>query len=122
MKGVKLLILSRSKFFAEALKFILHNLVEDISVVHSPDRLTDLLRRRSYDVVICDMSCLTDGETNHLEYLKELSPGTHILLFSFDPPARHRELVERLGADGYINRPLDPETVIDAIKSLKISP
>lgn len=106
----KVLILTRSKFFAEALKFILHSVASFIDVATSVEELTSRLRHEEYDVILCDLSC-ANLDLGGIDKKK-----ARLIVFSFDPPDRHREMIMKIGADGYINRPLNPEAVIEAIR------
>ncbi len=54
-----------------------------------------------------------------VKWLKETDSNVKVIVFSFDPPSRFKKEVLKAGADGYINRPLDYETVIEAIKALE---
>lgn len=113
-----MLILSKSKFFSEALKFILHDLAEEVEVAGSWEEFRDLLKKKNHDIVVCDMSCVEDYAEKSVDNVKSLSPASKVLVFSFDPPGKHREFIRRIGADGYINRPLNPETVLDSVRAL----
>ena len=113
-----MLILSRSKFFAEALRFILHDLVGEVRVIDSWDDLEHLLSRGKYNVVVCDISCVEDSGEQNFRNIKSISPDSKVVVFSFDPPGKHRDFVAKIGADGYINRPLNPSAVLDSFKDL----
>lgn len=120
MKPVKILILTESKFFSEALKFMLYDLIEGIDVINSLEDLKKSLKERSYDVIVCDMSYVEKCKEKGIDNIKALAPKTRVLLFSFDPPSKHRDFIKKIGADGYISRPLDPETVLSSVKAFTV--
>jgi len=114
---MKLIVATDSKFFGEALRFILAPLVDKIDVASTPEEVVELLKENSYDAIICDLAC--KNGTMNASRIKSLRPKAKVILFSFDPPNKYAELIRELGADGYINRPLNPETVIESINTLK---
>lgn len=104
------LVVARSKFFREALKFILQGRVDSVETATDITGIGDVGR---YDLILCDLSCFENLSlvADRLRSFKE--KGAKVVVFSFDPADRLRNLMT--GADGYIHRPLDPETVMDLI-------
>jgi DNA-binding NarL/FixJ family response regulator len=113
---MKVLVVSGSKFFREAVRFVLQDTVETVEV--APD-LRGSEGPRAYDLILCDLSSLEEDPevTDRIEHVKR--SGTKVVVFSFDPPDRLRERAEELGADGYIHRPLDPTTVRETVLSFR---
>ena len=114
---MKLIVATDSKFFGEALRFILDPLADRVDVASSPEEVMELLKENDHDVIMCDLAC--ENGAKSAEKIKRLKPKAKVILFSFDPPNRHAELIGEVGADGYINRPLDPEAVIESLNALK---
>lgn len=109
-----ILVVSNSKFFREAIKLIVQG-VDFVESIDSLDKIENPDLVGSYDLVLCDLSCFED-QRSIAEDLKPIKDkGTKVVLFSFDPADRLRDLITDLGADGYIHRPLDPNTVLEVV-------
>ncbi len=108
-------IISPSKFFREAIRFILQDMRE-ISQIDAFERPEDIPHGRAYDLVLCDLSC-KGVESEGIRKLKEL--GSKVIVFSFDPFEKMKDTVRKIGADGYVHRPLDPRSVKEAVLSLR---
>ena len=115
---MSLIIITKSKFFEEALKLILHGTEDNIDTAYSREDLIGKLKERDYDAIICDMSCAKRQIEGLHKEIKKLKPHIKIIVFSFDPPDKHRKFINSVGADGYINRPLHPESVIEGVSSI----
>ncbi len=107
------LVISRSKFFREALKLIISDMVDEIDVsdrIHRGDKV--------YDLILWDLESLY-GEPQIEDRVMDLkAKGSKVVVFAFDPADRFRDTINKIGADGYIHRPLDPRTVREAISGL----
>ena len=53
-----------------------------------------------------------------LSKLRELDPDARVVIASADIQDMTRELVVKAGADAFINKPLTPEKVIEAMNSV----
>jgi DNA-binding response OmpR family regulator len=113
-----ILVVTDSKFFREAIKLIISDVMDSVDTASSVEELLDKLQNKTYKLVLCDLNCAQNKLETHVETFKKLKSGTKFVVFSFDPPDKNRWLVRELGADGYINRPLNPEFVTEAVKSL----
>ncbi|MDQ7037864.1 MAG: hypothetical protein Q9N26_01500 [Aquificota bacterium] len=113
---MRVLVISRSKFFREAVRFIIQDMVDKVETTERPDSVKDV---GDYDLILCDLSCFDEPRkiADILRAFKER--GVRVVVFSFDPAERFRDFITRAGADGYIHRPLDPESVRDLISRIR---
>ena len=112
------IITSKSKFFAEALKLSLGDVVEKIRVVHDPEKLKELLKISPPEYIFCDFECVKENPEEFNKIMKDRGKAK-LIVFSFDPMNTNRKKLAGLDIDLYINRPLDPFQVKEAILSLK---
>ncbi len=115
---MRVLITSSSKFFREALKFILHNRAEEVDTALDIGEFKKLTGVNRYDLILCDLDCVFDHIDEFRRWVENNLKDTRVVFFSFDPPETVREKLGNGKATGYINRPLDPEQVIEFIEQI----
>ena len=116
---MKALILSRSKFFREALKFTLSDVFDEVVPADCPTDMARILNGdRDITAGFCDLDC-EYGEIERARRILEKSPsGAKFLLFSFDPMEKKKHIAQTLGADAYIHRPLNAFEVLKTVKEV----
>ncbi len=116
---MRVLITTHSKFFREALRFILHGEVNEVHVAENIDEFRELTRKNDYDLLLCDLECVQE----HLHELRRWVKGNlktaRMIIFSFEPPQRIEEKLGRENVDRFINRPLNPQDVLEAVRVLR---
>ncbi len=112
------IITSKSKFFAEALKLSLGDVLEKVEVVHDPEKLKEFLKNSPPEYIFCDFECVKENPEEFNKIMKDRGKAK-LIVFSFDPMNTNRKKLAGLDIDLYINRPLDPFQVKEAILSLK---
>ena len=113
-------IISGSKFFREAVRFILTDKIRCVFVSESPAFLLDQAYEGRYDLILIDGDSvnLKDGEVvSKLEKLKRSK--TKIVLFSFNLEEKLKELNRAVRIDLFIHRPLNPSVIKDILPYLK---
>jgi len=115
---MKVLITSSSKFFREALKFILHNRAEEVDTALNIGEFKRLTSTNRYDLILCDLDCVFDHIDEFGKWVESNLKDTRMLFFSFDPPEIIKEKLGDGSTAGYVNRPLDPEQVIEFVKRI----
>lgn len=70
------------------------------------------------DMVFLDLTMKDMYGLDVLSKLRELDPDARVVIASADIQDMTRELVAGAGADAFINKPLTPEKVIDALNSV----
>ena len=70
------------------------------------------------DMVFLDLTMKDMYGLDVLGKLRELDPNARVVIASADIQDMTRDLVAKAGADAFINKPLTPEKVIDAMNSV----
>jgi two-component system, chemotaxis family, chemotaxis protein CheY len=70
------------------------------------------------DLVFLDLTMKDMYGLEVLEKLRELDPGARVIIASADIQDSTREMVQAAGANGFINKPLSPEKVLQAMESV----
>jgi two-component system chemotaxis response regulator CheY len=79
-----------------------------------------LLPREKFDLIITDINM---PDINGLELIRFVRSSEHhgsvpILIISTQSTDRDRERVIELGADSFLAKPFDPQTLVDAVAAL----
>jgi two-component system chemotaxis response regulator CheY len=70
------------------------------------------------DLVFLDLTMKDMYGLDVLEKLRELDPAARVIIASADIQDSTREMVAAAGANAFINKPLSPEKVLEAMKSV----
>src|SRR5687768_8794146 len=70
------------------------------------------------DLVFLDLTMKDMYGLDVLEKLRELDPSARVIIASADIQEMTRELVEKAGADAFINKPLTQEKVLQALNDV----
>ncbi len=70
------------------------------------------------DLVFLDLTMKDMYGLDVLEKLRELDPAALVIIASADIQDSTREMVESAGANAFINKPLSPEKVLQALESV----
>ncbi|HEY8561036.1 MAG TPA: response regulator [Pyrinomonadaceae bacterium] len=70
------------------------------------------------DLVFLDLTMKDMYGLDVLEKLRELDPAARVIIASADIQDSTREMVAAAGADAFINKPLSPEKVLQALESV----
>ena len=70
------------------------------------------------DLVFLDLTMKDMYGLDVLEKLRELDPEARVIIASADIQDSTREMVAAAGANGFINKPLSPEKVLQALDSV----
>ncbi len=118
---MKVLITTKSKFFYEALKFILYRDVKKFNLAKSFEEFKEMVKRNEYDLILCDFDCMQDNAEDVIELLRDLSSYTPIIVFSFDTTQSIKRKISKSTLTNLISRPLNPLEVLKAVKRIKES-
>ncbi len=114
----KVLILSKSKFFSEALRFILHDLSVETEVADSWDKFNNLSSPYTYDVIVCDLSCIDRNIEKNIKDIKNKYPSSKVVIFSFNPEDKCAGFLKNSYVDCIVTRPLQCDVVINKLKTI----
>src|SRR5215203_100986 len=70
------------------------------------------------DLVFLDLTMKDMYGLDVLEKLREMDPEARVIIASADIQDSTREMVARAGANAFINKPLSPEKVLQAMESV----
>jgi two-component system invasion response regulator UvrY len=89
--------------------------------VDSAEACIELLKERSYDLLILDLNLPgTDGLTL-TEWIKAQYPSQRILIFSMNPTNIYAKKLFELGVMGYLNKQADVSEIVKALRTILIS-
>ncbi len=117
---MKVAIVSGSKFFREAVKFILAEKIRCVVVSESPETLLDQAYEGHYDLVLIDGDSLNLKDEDVALKLEKLKRSkSKVVLFSFNPREKLKELEEAVRVDLLVHRPLNPQVIKDRLSDLQ---
>ena len=90
---------------------------EVIEAEEGPDGLEKYFLEKP-DMVFLDLTMKDMYGLDVLSKLRELDPNARVVIASADIQDMTRNLVAEAGADAFINKPLTPEKVIEAMNSV----
>ena len=90
---------------------------EVIEAEEGPDGLEKYFLEKP-DLVFLDLTMKDMYGLDVLSKLRELDPNARVVIASADIQDMTRDLVAEAGADAFINKPLTPEKVIEAMNSV----
>ena len=70
------------------------------------------------DLVFLDLTMRDMYGLDVLKKLRELDPKARVIVASADIQETTKDMVKTAGADAYINKPLSPEKVLEALESV----
>jgi two-component system chemotaxis response regulator CheY len=101
---------------------MLRRIVESVGyeVVEAGDGATGLEQYflENPDLVFLDLTMRDMYGLDVLARLRELDPEARVIIASADIQDSTREMVATAGANGFINKPLSPDKVLDALDSV----
>ncbi len=81
-------------------------------------RTLELARASRYDVIVLDISMPGKDGLDLIRDLKDIDPGTHVLILSIQPEEQYALRAFRLGASGCLNKAGDPGELVEAVKTV----
>ena len=114
----KILIVDDSAMSRRMMRRIIENAGHEvIEAEEGPDGLEKYFLEKP-DMVFLDLTMKDMYGLDVLGKLRELDPNARVVIASADIQDQTRELVRTAGADAFINKPLTPEKVIEAMNSV----
>jgi len=90
----------------------------DLDEANSGDELIEIVKTKSYDLIILDISMPGKDILDTLRDIKLFKPEIPILIFSMNPEKAFAVRMLKSGASGYINKDCSHAELIEAIKKV----
>jgi DNA-binding NtrC family response regulator len=122
MLAARILVIDDNVQILESLRILLKDEFAGIDVLTKPSRLTEMLWRNSYDIVLLDMNFVT-GETSGnegifwLNEIRKKDPNLPVILITAYADIELAVKAVREGATDFIAKPWDPEKLIITLKN-----
>lgn len=117
-----ILIVDDHAVVREGLKFILAK-ADDLDVIaeagNAPDAMA-LLRKRSCDLVLLDLSLPGKTSVELLKMIRDELPKVRVLVLSTYPEDQYAVRVLKQGASGYLTKESAPELLVQAIRKVVV--
>ena len=78
----------------------------------------DLVRRGEVDVMVMDLSMPEHGGVDALAAIRARAPDLPVLILSGFPETHYATTLLRQGASGYLNKECEPETIVEANRTI----
>lgn len=122
MLAARILIIDDNIQILESLRLLLKDEFSNIDVLTKPSRLSEMLWRHSYDLVLLDMNFVT-GETSGnegifwLNEIRKKDPNLPVILITAYADIELAVKAVREGATDFIAKPWDPDKLIITLKN-----
>lgn len=119
--SMKVAVLTTSRFFQEAIRFIFFDRLHYMFVSDSVTNLLNQLSQRNYDLILVDLDSFNDDKDQVIRKLKAIeNSSSKVVLFSFDPEKAVDEFNRDIRVDLFIHRPLNPPSFTRELTTLDI--
>ena len=117
---MKILVADDHALIRKGLRQLLADNLHATSVDEAEDgnRALELASANRYDVVILDVSMPGRDGLDLVRALKDIDPGTHVLILSIQPEEQYALRAFRLGASGCLNKAGDPGEIVEAVRTV----
>jgi CheY-like chemotaxis protein len=102
----------------EALDLRLRSLGYRTTIAHSGELAISLFERDRPDIVVLDVTMPEINGYQACRALKRMSPTTPVIILTAKTDPADRFWAFQSGADAFLNKPIDPATVVEKLKEL----
>jgi DNA-binding NarL/FixJ family response regulator len=117
---MRIIICDDHKIVREGLKQILLHL-DNMSIIEEAgdgNKLFELLKKESYDIILLDISLPGKNGLEILQYVKQKWPLVNVLMLSMHPQEQYAIRALKLGASGYLTKDTASEELLLAVKRI----
>lgn len=118
-KEFKLLIIDSDKTQTRGMALALDDLFSEIVVFHSPIEALRNVEKNEYEIIITEISFPTTDGIDMVQNLKQLSPGSKIIIYSAHFNVSTCERLKKSGFTEYIEKPVSLRKLKNKILLLK---
>lgn len=117
---MKVLIADDSPLICETITSILKTFlrIEDVVAVGDGQHALNLVTSEPWDLVILDINIPQPNGLKVLERLKQHNPATKVIVFTNYPLPSYREECSRLGAEYFLDKTTESQSLLKVIKSV----
>lgn len=90
--------------------------IEEVGEAATPQEALDMVRARTWDVVVLDVGLPGRGGIEVLRDIKTEFPKLPVLILSMHPEEQYAVRALRAGASGYLTKDSAPEQLVDAVR------
>ncbi len=116
---MRVLLVEDEPLIAMTLRDDLEGAGYDVTLLTDGKQAMDLLRQRSFDVVITDVRLPSADGMQVLQAAKAARPATEVLVMTAFATIDHAVEAMRMGADDYIQKPFLNEHVLDRLRRIE---
>ena len=118
LKAIKILLVEDEDDQRDVIETILSSSGYQVSAVSSAEKAIEKLNLKSFDLVISDWKLPEMNGEELLQYINVNSPQSGFILITAHGEASHAISVIRSGADDYLSKPFDKQTLLFTIEKL----
>jgi two-component system, NarL family, invasion response regulator UvrY len=117
---MRILICDDHKIVREGLRQILQQIEEVPLIIEagSGNELCSILKGKTFDIVLLDISLPDKNGLEVLQLIKEKWPFTNVLMLSMHPQEQYAIRALKLGASGYLTKDTASEELLIAVKKV----
>lgn len=117
---LRVLIADDFPLFRRGVKEMLNEGLGDVRYGEAGDapELMEQVRRKSWDVLVMDISMPGTTGTEALKQVKQACPSLPVIVLSMHPEDQYAVRMFKAGADGYLNKASTPHELVSAIKKV----
>ena len=114
----RILLVEDDEQTAESLKILLGNQGYDVIVAKDGGQAQSSFVMRKPDFVILDLMLPSESGFEVCERMKQSDESIPVLIVSVIDMQDSRNLAERIGADGYLTKPVEPAMLLESITEI----
>ncbi len=117
---LKVLVVDDFPLFRRGVRDLLAEGFQDVKIGEAGNahEMLELLRRKSWDVAVMDISMPGMSGLDALKLVKQEFPDLPVLILSMHPEEQYAIRLFKAGADGYLTKSSAPEELVKAIKKV----
>jgi two-component system invasion response regulator UvrY len=117
---LKVLVVDDFPLFRRGVRDLLAEGFQDVKIGEAGNahEMMELLRRKSWDVAVMDVSMPGMSGLDALKLVKQEFPDLPVLILSMHPEEQYAIRLFKAGADGYLTKSSAPEELVKAIKKV----
>lgn len=117
-KGARVLIVDDNPRGIEFLDARLKSIGYQTTIAHSGELAIAIFERERPDIVVLDVTMPEVNGYQACRAIKRISPKTPVVILTAKTDPADRFWAFQSGADAFLNKPIDPATVVEKLKAL----